>query len=131
MWNHLPPCCKLTARTFFSTSYRALASFVPSGKIRAVGVSNFGVAHLDELAAFIASHNDSSPPPEFPLPKPSVNQIEIHPFNTQSAIRAACARHGILLEAYAPLARGMRFGHPALKELARKHGCSEAQILVK
>lgn len=104
---------------------------VPSGQIRAVGVSNFGVRHLDELVSFIESHNSSSPPPEFRLPLPSVNQIEIHPFNTQLPIREACERHGILLEAYAPLARGMRFGHPVLKEVSARYGCTEAQVLVK
>ncbi|KAK1835278.1 aldose reductase [Podospora conica] len=113
------------------TSYRALSSFLPSGQIRAVGVSNFGPRHLDELISFVNSHNTSTPPPEFPLPLPSVNQIEIHPFNTQLAIRAACERHGILLEAYAPLARGMRFGHAVLKELSARYKCTEAQLLVR
>lgn len=62
---------------------------------------------------------------------PAVNQIEVHPFNTQVAIREACARHGIVVEAYAPLARAMRMQHPAVVRLSEKYVCTVAQLLVR
>lgn len=66
-----------------------------------------------------------------PRVQPVVNQIEVHPFNTQTAIRNACAKHGIVIEAYAPLARGMRMTHPKIVELATRYAVSPAQLFVK
>lgn len=66
-----------------------------------------------------------------PRIKPAINQIEVHPFNTQEAIRATCAKHGIAMEAYAPLVRAKRMTHPTIKELADKYACSPAQVLVR
>lgn len=63
--------------------------------------------------------------------RPAVNQIEVHPFNTQEAIREVCAKHDIVVEAYAPLARAMRMRHPAVVKLAKKYGCTVAQLLVR
>ena len=63
--------------------------------------------------------------------QPVINQIEVHPFNTQTAIRKTCAKHGIVIEAYAPLARGMRMKHPRILELATKYNCTPAQIFVR
>lgn len=62
---------------------------------------------------------------------PVINQIEVHPFNTQSGIRETCAKHGIVVEAYAPLARAMRMRHPKILELSKKYGCSPAQLFVR
>lgn len=62
---------------------------------------------------------------------PVINQIEVHPFNTQTGIRNTCAKHGIVIEAYAPLARGMRMRHPKIVELAGKYSVSPAQLFVK
>ncbi|KXJ91489.1 aldo/keto reductase [Microdochium bolleyi] len=100
-------------------SWRAVEDAISDGEVRSGGVSNFGVRHIEEL---MASN------PRIP---PAVNQIEVHPFNTQVAIREACARHGIVVEAYAPLARAMRMRHPAVVELSRKYRCTVAQLLVR
>lgn len=66
-----------------------------------------------------------------PRIKPAVNQIEVHPFNTQTAIRETCAKHGILVEAYGPLARAMRMKNPTILELAKKYECTPAQLMVR
>lgn len=66
-----------------------------------------------------------------PRVRPVINQIEVHPFNTQTGIRETCAKHDIAIEAYAPLVRGMRMRHPEIVRLARKYGCSPAQLLVR
>ncbi|TVY15805.1 putative oxidoreductase [Lachnellula arida] len=99
--------------------WRAVEDAVNEGECRAGGVSNFGVKHLQELL-------DSKP--KF---VPAVNQIEVHPFNTQSVITSFCARHNIAVEAYAPLARSLRANHPKIKELSKKYNCTWAQLMVK
>jgi diketogulonate reductase-like aldo/keto reductase len=66
-----------------------------------------------------------------PRIKPVINQIEVHPFNVQTSIRETCAKHGIVVEAYAPLARAMRMRHPAIVSLAKKYGCTPAQLFVR
>jgi diketogulonate reductase-like aldo/keto reductase len=62
---------------------------------------------------------------------PAVNQIEVHPFNTRTDITSFCQQNGIVVEAYAALARAMRMRHPKIVELSRKYGCSPAQLLVR
>jgi diketogulonate reductase-like aldo/keto reductase len=62
---------------------------------------------------------------------PVINQIEVHPFNTQEGIRATCAKHNIAIEAYAPLARAERMDHPAIVNMAKKYSVTPAQIFVK
>lgn len=62
---------------------------------------------------------------------PAVNQIEVHPFNTRTDITAFCTEHGIVVEAYAPLAKALRMRHPTIVELSRKYGCTPAQLLVR
>lgn len=63
--------------------------------------------------------------------QPVINQIEVHPFNTQEGIRKTCLKHDIVIEAYAPLARAMRMKHPRILELSTKYHCTPAQLLVK
>jgi diketogulonate reductase-like aldo/keto reductase len=66
-----------------------------------------------------------------PKVHPVINQIEVHPFNTQVAIRETCAKHNISVEAYAPLARAMRMRHPKIVSLAKEYGCTPAQLFVR
>ncbi|KAK2040866.1 aldo/keto reductase [Colletotrichum somersetense] len=101
------------------TSWRAVEDAIDAGEVKMGGVSNYGVAHIEELMA------------SKPRIAPVVNQIEVHPFNTQTHIRETCAKHNIAIEAYAPLARGMRMKHPKILELSRKYGCTPAQLFVR
>ncbi|KAI0365663.1 Aldo/keto reductase [Pilatotrama ljubarskyi] len=98
-------------------TYRALLDSQKARKIRSVGVSNFGVKHLEE----IRSAN---------LPMPSVNQIELHPFCQQKPIVTYCREHEIVVQAYSPLIRG-QMDHPLLTQLATKHGRDTAQVLLR
>ncbi|KIH86487.1 alcohol dehydrogenase (NADP+) [Sporothrix brasiliensis 5110] len=102
------------------TSWRAVEDAIAAGEVRSGGVSNYGPQHVEELL----QHSGLRV-------APVVNQIESHPFNTRTDIRDACARHGIVVEAYAPLTRGMRIQHPAVTRLAQQHGCTPAQVLVR
>lgn len=101
------------------TSWRALEDAVKDGEVKSAGVSNFGVRHIEEL---IASK---------PRVPPVVNQIEVNPFNTQVRIRAACEKYNIVIEAYAPLVKGLRMRHPVVQSLSMKYDCTPAQLLVR
>ncbi|KAI0823328.1 Aldo/keto reductase [Trametes gibbosa] len=98
-------------------TYRALLEAKRAGKIRTVGVSNFGVRHLEEIRSE-------------GLPMPAVNQIELHPFCQQKAIVTYCRQHGVVVQAYSPLVRG-NMNHPVFRELVGKHGRDPGQILLR
>lgn len=99
--------------------WRAVEDAVAEGEVRAGGVSNYGVKHLQELLA------------SKPKTIPAVNQVEVHPFNTRKDITSFCKKHGIVVEAYAPLAQASRMKHPTVVKLSKKYGCTPGQLLVK
>jgi diketogulonate reductase-like aldo/keto reductase len=107
-------------------AYRALEQLLGDGRVRAIGVSNFMPEHLERLLA------ESSV-------VPAVNQIEIHPYFQQAALQRLNAGHGILNQAWSPIGgitsyRGMEkrsFDDPALLEIARAHGKSAAQVMLR
>lgn len=100
------------------TMWRALQRVQAEGVVHAIGVSNFGVRHLEELKSVGG-------------PQPEVNQIELHPFLQQRDIVTYCRREGIVVQAYCPLTRGERFKDPVLVRVADAHGKSVAQVLVR
>ncbi|PNH46191.1 hypothetical protein VD0004_g1873 [Verticillium dahliae] len=101
------------------TSWKAIEDAIDDGEIKLGGGSNYGSKHIEELMA------------SKPRIQPVINQIEVHPFNTQTSIRETCAKYNITIEAYAPLARAMRMKHPEIIQLSRKYSCSPAQLLVR
>jgi methylglyoxal/glyoxal reductase len=99
-------------------SWRALESLRDEGVCRAIGVSNYTVRHLKELAA----HSNVTP---------AVNQVEFHPFVFDPELFGYCERHGIRLEAWAPLTRGRRFDDPVIRAIAAAHRKTPAQVLIR
>jgi diketogulonate reductase-like aldo/keto reductase len=99
-------------------SWRAMEKLLKDGKCRAIGVSNYTINHLSEM---LASSNTI----------PAVNQVEFHPFLYQQELLEYCRGHGIQLEAYSPLTRGERLNHPKVVEIAKKHGRTPAQVLIR
>lgn len=89
------------------------------GLVKSIGVSNFGVKHLEQILA------------TKPKYVPSINQVDLHPFMTRDVLVAFCESHGIVLEAWAPLVRGERFDHPSIVRLAKKYNKTPAQILIR
>jgi diketogulonate reductase-like aldo/keto reductase len=60
-----------------------------------------------------------------------VNQVEFSPFLHQRDLLAHCRAHGVQLEAYGPLVRAHRMDHPVLQRVARRHGRTPAQVLLR
>lgn len=100
-------------------TWSTLSEMVKEGKIKSLGVSNFGPHHIKEL---IESK---------PIFKPVVNQIECHPFFAQKEVREVSEKEGILIQAYCPLARGQYYGNKTLISLSKKHNVSESQIMLR
>lgn len=99
-------------------SWRALEALHAEGQVRAIGVSNYTIEHLQELLATARV-------------VPAVNQVEFHPWLYQKKLLEFCRAHGIQLEAYSPLTKGERLHDPRLEAIARKYGKSPAQILIR
>ncbi|KAJ6783336.1 hypothetical protein PWT90_08687 [Aphanocladium album] len=110
-------------------AWRALVECVETGKVRSIGVSNYGVHHLDELEAYIKELEAERGPGGGGVL--SVGQWELHPWLMRSEITEWCRKRGVAMEAYCSIVRGDRFGEPKLKALAAKHGKTEAQILLR
>ncbi|KAK3952253.1 NADP-dependent oxidoreductase domain-containing protein [Pseudoneurospora amorphoporcata] len=112
-------------------AWLALVEAVEEGKIRSIGVSNYGVHHLDELEQHIKeleAERGGGPGKGGVI---SVGQWEIHPWCPRKDIVEWCRKRNVVVEAYSPMVQGKRFGEPALKKLAEKYGKTEAQVLVR
>lgn len=107
------------ARDRYLDTWRAFEKLLADGRVRAVGVSNFKPAHLERLM-------------EHSGVVPAVNQVELHPRLPQAELRAFHARHGIVTEAWSPLAQGgALLRHPVLTEIAGRHGVTPAQVVLR
>jgi diketogulonate reductase-like aldo/keto reductase len=111
-------------------AWRALVEAVEAGKVRSIGVSNYGVHHLDELEKHIRELEDERGG-KGKGGLISVGQWEIHPWSVRADITSWCAARGIAVEAYSPLVRGSRWGEKVLKKLSEKYGVGEAQVLIR
>jgi diketogulonate reductase-like aldo/keto reductase len=99
-------------------TWQAMERILADGKARAIGVSNYTVRHLEELLGRAKE-------------APAVNQVELHPFLAQPQLVGFCRKHGIAVEAYAPLVKARRMAHPVLQQVAAKHRKTPAQVLVR
>lgn len=102
----------------FKEAWRALETLYKKGLVKAIGVSNFHVHHLEELL------KDAEI-------KPMVNQVEFHPRLSQDELRAYCKEQGIQFEAWSPLMQGQLLDNPVLKGIAEKYGKSIAQVIIR
>jgi diketogulonate reductase-like aldo/keto reductase len=110
-------------------AWRALVEGVQAGKIRSIGVSNYGVHHLDELEAWIKETEAKEGKGKGGVL--SVNQVELHPWLARRDIVDWCKQRGVLCEAYCPIVRATKNEDPLLVALAKKHGKTPAQVLIR
>lgn len=99
-------------------SWRALESLLETDQVRAIGVSNYMINHLEELL-------------EYGNVIPAVNQVEFHPFLFRKDLLEYCKDHEIQLEAYSPLTKGRKINDPRLAEISAKYSKTPAQILIR
>jgi diketogulonate reductase-like aldo/keto reductase len=99
-------------------AWRDLEDIYARGTAKSIGVSNYTVRHLQKLLADCKV-------------KPAVNQVELHVFLQQPELVEYCAKQGIVVEAYSPLAHGKGLDDPILAEIGKKHNKSSAQIMLR
>jgi diketogulonate reductase-like aldo/keto reductase len=99
-------------------TWEAMEDLVDSGQCRAIGVSNYGVSHLEEVL-------------EHGRILPAVNQIEVNPFQYPREVVNFCWEHGIQVESYSPLNQGASLSHPVIANAAREHERTPAQIVLR
>lgn len=107
----------------FSDTYgawRALEELYDSGKIRAIGISNFYVDRMVEFASFNRI-------------KPMVNQMETHILNQQKSLMKWADKYGVQLEAWAPFGEGRNgiFENPVILQIGKKYGKTAAQVMLR
>jgi 2,5-diketo-D-gluconate reductase A len=125
-------CCTFPNPTDWANtiaSYRAAEQLLADGRVRAIGVCNVKPEHLDALLSDVDT-------------VPAVNQIELHPFFAQPAMRAKNAELGITTQAWSPIG-GVRMNYaavaedqqplnsPVLREIGERHGKSTAQVILR
>jgi diketogulonate reductase-like aldo/keto reductase len=101
-----------------AATWKAMEEAYRAGKVRAIGVSNFMIHHLEALL-------------ETADIKPHVNQVLLAPGCPQEDLVSFCRQHEILLEAYSPLGTGSIFDNPVVQNLAAKYGKSIAQVALR
>ena len=99
-------------------TWKAMEKLYSEDKIKAIGVSNFLVHHLEELMSACEI-------------KPMVNQIEFHPGHNQKETVKFCKKHGIVVEAWSPLGRGVILENEFLSEIAKRYNRTIAQICIR
>ncbi len=102
----------------FLDTWHAMETIYSSGKVRAIGVSNFEPDHLQRVldGADVV---------------PAVNQVEIHPYLIQQELRAFNEQHGIATEAWSPIARGKVLDDPAVRRVAEEVGQAPSQVVLR
>jgi 2,5-diketo-D-gluconate reductase A len=102
----------------FVSTWNVLEEFAADGRARNIGVSNFQIAHLERLA------KESNT-------VPAANQIEVHPYFTNDAVRAYDSEHGIATEAWSPIAQGKVLDDPVIARIAGAIDKSPAQVVLR
>ena len=104
----------------YVSTWRAMTELVADGRLRTAGVSNFLPEHLDRIIAQTGV-------------VPAVDQVELHPYFTNEATRAAATRHGVAVEAHSPLGHGQGrlLDDPVIRRVAAARGKTSAQVVLR
>jgi 2,5-diketo-D-gluconate reductase A len=106
------------ARDRYVETWQALTELRGEGRARSIGVSNFEIDHLERIIDATGV-------------VPEVNQVELHPRFQQGELRRFHAEHGIVTEAWSPLAQGEVLKDPAVGEVASAHARTPAQVVLR
>lgn len=100
-------------------TYKAMEKIYKDGRVKAIGVCNFDIEHLERLL------NECEV-------VPVVNQVERHPYFQQRELQDFCEKHHIIIEAYSPLMNGKDvLNDSVVKEIAKAHGKTAAQVILR
>ncbi|MHA2357756.1 MAG: aldo/keto reductase [Candidatus Heimdallarchaeaceae archaeon] len=99
-------------------TWKALEEVYKEGYCKAIGVSNYTINHLKELLEICEI-------------KPTVNQVEFHPFLYQKELLDYCRKNDIILEGYSPFAKGQRINDSKITTIAQKYNKTNAQIIIR
>jgi 2,5-diketo-D-gluconate reductase A len=102
----------------YVSTWKAMTELLKDGRARSVGVSNFQVSHLERLASETGV-------------VPVVNQIEVHPYLGNEAVRDYGRSHGIITEAWSPIAQGGVLGDPVIVAIAKRLDVTPAQAVLR
>jgi 2,5-diketo-D-gluconate reductase A len=102
----------------YVSTWKVMEELAADGRARSVGVSNFQLGHLERLEA------------EADL-RPAVNQIEVHPYFSNDAVRAYGAELGVATEGWSPIAQGAVLDDPVIAEVAARLGRTAAQVVLR
>ena len=108
----------IPAKDLFMETWRAFIKLKEEGRVKSIGVSNFRTADLER----ILKESDVTP---------VLNQIELHPQFQQDELRLFHSKHDIATEAWSPLGQGKILENPVLTAIAKAHGKSVAQIILR
>jgi 2,5-diketo-D-gluconate reductase A len=110
----------MPANDFYLDTWKTFQTFAADGRAKAVGVSNFEIAHLERIIAETGA-------------APAVNQVELHPIFQQRELRAYQAEHGIATESWGPLGQGKYdlFGMQPIQAAASAHDVTPAQVVLR
>lgn len=110
--------CPVPQKGLYVETWKALEALYRSGRVKAIGVSNFTIQNFYDLA----DNSDIVP---------AINQIEQHPFFVQPNLKAYERKHGIVSMSYSPLGQGKFAKDPRLALVADKHGKTIAQVILR
>ncbi|KOS30915.1 glyoxal reductase [Bacillus anthracis] len=102
----------------YKDTWRALEKLYKEKRVRAIGVSNFQIHHLQDVIQNAEI-------------KPMINQVEYHPRLTQKELQAFCKEQDIQMEAWSPLMQGQLLDNQTLQDIAKKHDKTTAQVILR
>jgi 2,5-diketo-D-gluconate reductase A len=105
-------------RDLYVESWRALARLKEEGRVRSIGVSNFGAEHLKRIVDETGV-------------TPVLNQVELHPHFQQRALIQTHQALGIATQSWSPLGQGKELADPVIGAIAARHGRSPAQVIIR
>jgi diketogulonate reductase-like aldo/keto reductase len=100
------------------SSWQALEEIQAAGAAKSIGVSNYTIRHLEEIENYANV-------------MPAINQVELHVFLQQPGLIQYCDDHDIAVEAYSPLAHAKAMDNDAIAAIAKKHGKTYAQVMLR